>query len=279
MRAAVTFSNDNAQEGGNPHIAARNGLICLLTGLVLTWQYKNIFIKLFIIAAIVLSLAVIVLAQVKSALLAMGLMVGFFLFFNANLTNVSKVFKGVFSPRNILIIVLLIVGLNVLLSRYSDLYSMLYGYWDNFQSKIFDIFYTAFGLQLTETATIDASASYRVTSFTYFVNALADPGLLIVGSGYKSTFLDVPILESLINHGIFGFIFFGGFSFYLIVYMLKEIKDPTNPLTLFLAYYFAYFIVALVSGGRPYDVAYWFPFVVMIRFLGIKYFDQSKRVS
>ncbi len=275
MRAAVSFSNTNAQEGGNPHIAARNGLICLLTALVLYRKYKNVLLKLFLILAVTLSLAVIVLSQVKSALLALGMMAGFFLLFNANVSNVSKVFKELFVLKNILIIILIVVGVNIFLSRYSELYSTLYGYWDNFQGKIFDIFFTAFGLKLTETASIDASAMYRVSSFTYFTNAFADPSLLIIGGGYKNIYMDVPILESLLNHGIFGFIFFGGFNFYLVVYMIKEFRKPTNALTLFLAYFFVYFIVALVSGGRPYDVAYWFPYVVLIRFLGVKFLDNS----
>ena len=275
MRAAVSFSNDNAQEGGNPHIAARNGLICLLTAFVLFEKYKNILIKLFLIAAVVLSLAVIVLAQVKTALLAIGMMIGFFLLFNANLTNVSQAFRALFSVRNILLFIILIFAANMFLTRYNDLYSTLYGYWDNFQGKIFDIFFTAFGLKLTETASVDASAMYRVSSFTYLFNAFADPSLLIIGGGYKNIYMDVPIVESLLNHGIFGFIFFGGFNYYLFVFMIKEFRKPTNALTLFLAYFFVYFVVSLVSGGRPYDVAYWFPYVVLIRFLGIKFLHEE----
>ena len=276
MRAAVTFENSGAQEGGNPHIAARNGLICMLTGAVLAWKYNNILVKLFLIVSVILSLAVIILAQVKSSLLAIGLMGCFFLFFNANFSNVVGLAKSIFRVRNIVILLILFFGLNLFLSYYSDLYGVLYGYWYGFQTKLMDVIFTAFGVKISDTVIVDASAMGRVSSITYFVNAFANPTLLIIGGGYKNVFMDVPILESIINHGIFGFIFFGGFNFYLFVYTVKELRNPTNPLTLFLAYFFIYFLILLISNGRPYDVSFWFPYAVMIRFLGIRYLDSMK---
>ena len=58
----------------------------------------------------------------------------------------------------------------------------------------------------------------------------------------------------------------------------RQLRNPTNPLTLFLAYFFVYFMVLLISNGRPYDVSFWFPYAVMIRFLGITYLDSKKEV-
>ncbi|MPR36786.1 hypothetical protein [Salmonirosea aquatica] len=278
MRAAVTFENAGAQEGGNPHIAARNGLVCMLTGAVLAWRYNHLLIKLFLIVSIIFSLAVIILAQVKSSLLAIGLMVCFFLFFNARFSNIAKIGRSIFRVRNIVILALLIVGLNVFLSRYSDLYSLLYGYWFGFQTKLMDVIFTASGVKVSSTAVVDASAMGRVTSITYFMNSFGNPALLIIGAGYKNVFMDVPILESIINHGIFGFIFFFGFNYHLFMCTVRELRKPTNPLTLFLAYFFVYFLVLLISNGRPYDVSFWFPYAVMIRFLGIKYLDAEKEV-
>ena len=276
MRAAVTFENSGAQEGGNPHIAARNALICLLTGMVLAWKYNNVLVKLFLMASVVFSLAVLVLAQVKSGLLALGVMGVCFLVFNANFSVIAKSIKSIFRIRNIIILVIFLVGLNFILNRYGDIYSLVSGYWFSVQDRLTDVIFTAFGLKINDTASVDASAMGRVTSFTFFFNALADPPLLIIGQGYKHSFLDVPLLESLINHGIFGFVFFTGFNYYLFVYTIRELRNPTNPLTLFLAYFFLYFTVLLISNGRPYDVAYWFPYVVMIRFLGVKYLDAQQ---
>lgn len=276
MRAAVTFDNAGAQEGGNPHIAARNGLVCMLSGAVLAWKYNNILVKLFLLISVIFSLAVIILAQVKSSMLAIGLMVCFFLFFNAKFSSIVGIARSIFRLRNLVILIILIVVLNLFLSRYGDIYGMIYGYWLGFQTKIMDVIFTASGIKVSDTVIVDASAMGRVSSITYFVNAFSNPTLLIIGGGYKHIFMDVPILESMINHGIFGFIFFAGFNYYLFVYTFRELRDPTNPLTLFLAYFFVYFMVLLISNGRPYDVSFWFPYAVMIRFLGITYLDSKK---
>jgi hypothetical protein len=279
MRAAVTFENSNAQEGGNPHIAARNGLVSLLTALVLIWQYKNILIRAFLLASTLFSIAVLVLAQVKSSLLAVGLMLGIFFLVNANFNSLVSITKKVFTFRNLIYSILAYIALNIVLSRYSDLYSLLYGYWYGFESKIMDVLFTAFGVKLSETAGVDASAMGRVTSFIYLSNAMYNPELILLGKGYKDSFMDVPLIESLINHGILGLVFFGGFNLYLFMYTIQEIRKPTNPLTLFLAYFFIYFIVLLISNGRPYDVSFWFPYVVMIRFLGIKFIESPLELS
>jgi hypothetical protein len=93
----------------------------------------------------------------------------------------------------------------------------------------------------------------------------------------RHDYLDVPILESWVNHGIFGFVFFASFNFFLFIYAIREVKRYTNPLTTFLAYFFLSMMVLLVTGGRPYDIAFWFPYSVMIRFLGIRYLDNIRR--
>lgn len=275
MRAAVTFGNENAQEGGNPHVTARNGLVCLISGLILVGRYKNPLIRIFLFTAALFSLALIVLSQSRSALIALVLMGGMFFLFNAKAENVSKIVKGIFSIRSLIVVVLLFVGLRIFLTQFSELEGLLYGYWYTFYDKMINIAYTAFGVKLTATATIDHSAMGRVTSFTYFNEALAAPALLLIGGGYKSSYMDVPVMESLVNHGIFGFIFFGGLNLYLFINMIKEARNPANNLTLFLAYFYVYIFVMVFTNGRPYDLYYWFPFVLFIRFLGIKYLDTQ----
>jgi len=277
MRAAVTFDNKNAQEGGNPHVTARNGLVCLISGLVLFGKYKNSLLRIFLFSAVLFSLALIVLSQSRSALIALVLMVGMFFVFNAKAENASKIVKGIFSVKSLIVASLIFIILRVFLTQFSELEGLLTGYWYTFFDKMINIAYTAFGLKLSATATIDHSAMGRVTGFSYFSKALLAPVLLLIGGGYKSSYMDVPILESLINHGVFGFIFFAGLNFYLFINMIKEARNPANNLTLFLAYFYVYIFVMVCTNGRPYDLYYWFPFVLFIRFLGIKYLDARPR--
>ncbi|GLU54847.1 hypothetical protein Dfri01_43080 [Dyadobacter frigoris] len=276
MRAAVSFSNEGAQAGGNPHITARNGIICLLTAMVLIPQYKSIFAKLFLYFSILFSLAVIVLSLAKSSYLGVGLMLGLYVFYNFKVTKIFSAIGSFFSFKNIMLVGLVLVGISYFLSQYGGVMDNLLNYWDMFEGRIMDVIFTSFGVKLSDTADIDASAMGRVSGFGTFLDTLYSWDVFL-GRGYKSGFLDVPILEALVNHGILGFLFFNGFNFFLFIYSIQEIKRNTTPLSTFLAYFFISLIVLLISGGRPYDIAYWFPYAVMIRFLGIDYFYKLSR--
>ena len=276
MRAAVSFSNEGAQAGGNPHITARNGIICLLTAMVLIPQYKSIFARLFLYFSVLFSLAVIVLSLAKSSYLGVGLMLGLYVFYNFKITKIFSAVGSFFSFKNILLIGLVMVGISYFLSQYGGVLDNLLNYWDIFEGRIMDVIFTSFGVKLSDTADIDASAMGRVSGFGTFLDTIYSWDVFL-GRGYKSGFLDVPILEAWVNHGILGFLFFNGFNFFLFVYSIQEIRRNTTPLSTFLAYFFISLIVLLISGGRPYDISYWFPYAVMIRFLGIDYFYKLSR--
>ncbi len=276
MRAAVSFSNEGAQAGGNPHITARNGIICLLTAMVLIPQYKSIFAKLFLYFSVLFSLAVIVLSLAKSSYLGVGLMLGLYVFYNFKVTKIFSAVGSLFTFKNIMLFGLVMVGISYFLSQYGGVMDNLLNYWDMFEGRIMDVIFTSFGVKLSDTADIDASAMGRVSGFGTFLDTIYSWDVFL-GRGYKSGFLDVPILEAWVNHGILGFLFFNGFNFCLFIYSIQEIRRMTTPLSTFLAYFFISLIVLLISGGRPYDISYWFPYVVMIRFLGIDYFYKLSR--
>lgn len=273
MRAAVSFANESAQPGGNPHITARNGIICLVSAFVLLPRYKGIFARIFLYFSVMFSLGVIVISLAKSSYLGVGIMLAAYFFYNFKIANVFSSIGSLFTFKNFLIFVLVLIGINYFLSLYSGVYYNLLNYWSVFEDRIMDVIYTSFGVKLTETADTDASAMGRVNGFSDFLDTLYSRDAFL-GRGYKSGFLDIPILEAWVNHGVMGFLFFNGFNFFLFFYSIQEIKRNTSPLSTFLAYFFLSMIVLLISGGRPYDIAYWFPYAVMIRFLGIKYFDK-----
>ncbi|KAA6439733.1 hypothetical protein FEM33_11075 [Dyadobacter flavalbus] len=275
MRAAVSFANDGAQPGGNPHITARNGVICILTAMIMLVRTKGIFTKLFLFFSVLFSLAVVILSLAKSSYLGLGLMIGAYLLFQFRVSSIFSAVGNAFKFRNMLIIILIFVGINYFLNRYGDILNLLLGYWDVFESRIMDVIFTSTGLKLSDTADVDYSAMGRVSGFGEFIETLFSWNVFL-GRGYKSDYLDVPILESWVNHGFFGFVFFAGFNFFLFIYAIREIKRNTNQLTTFLAYFFLSLMVLLITGGRPYDIAFWFPYAVMIRFLGIRYPQSMK---
>ncbi|MCE7071426.1 MULTISPECIES: hypothetical protein [Dyadobacter] len=276
MRAAVNFANEGAQPGGNPHITARNGIICMLTGMVMLNRTPGIITKLFLFFSVLFGLGVIVISLAKSSYLAVGLMIGAYFVLHFKISNVFTAIGSAFKLRNMAFIILILIGLRYFLIRYGNILDMLLGYWDMFQNRIMDVIFTSTGVRITDTADTDASAMGRVGGFAEFTETFFSWDVFL-GRGFKSDYLDIPLLESWVSHGIFGFVFFAGFNFFLFIYAMREIKRYTNPLTTFLAYFFLSLMVLLFTGGRPFDIAFWFPYLVMIRFLGIKYLDSISR--
>ncbi len=277
MRAAMTFANENAQGGGNPHAAARNAIVCIISSGVLIWQYRGLGLKAVFYVSIVFSVVVIVLTQTKSTFLALILMAMFYAYANFSFRKIGSAVANFFSFKTIFIGLIVLIVANYLISRYSNLYGIVLNYGDVLFDRFFNVYYTITGVQIDETATIDASSMGRVTSFELFFTSLSDIQVMLFGMGYKTKFMDVPILEALINHGIVGFILFDGFLLFLLLYTYREVLNKTNGISLFVAYLYVYTIPQMVTGGRPYDITYWFSFILMIRYLGIRYLDAPSR--
>lgn len=250
MRAAVSFSNDGAQPGGNPHITARNGVICLVTALVLLGKTPGVFTRIFLFFSVLFSLGVVVLSLAKSSYLGIGLMLAAYMIFHFKVSSVFTAVGSLFKFKNFIVFLLILVGLNYFLSRYGDIFNLILGYWDVFENRIMDVIFTSFGVKLTETADVDYSAMGRVSGFGEFLDTVYSWDVFL-GRGYKSFYLDVPILESFVNHGIIGFAFFASFNLFLLLFAIREIRRSTNSLSTFLAYFFISLTILLITGGRP----------------------------
>ncbi|GAB3182080.1 hypothetical protein [Telluribacter humicola] len=277
MRAAITFANENAQSGGNPHAAARNAIVCIISSGVLIWQSRSLLLKTFFYFCIIFSVVIIILTQTKSTFLALILMLMFYIYANFSMRKIGSAIYNFFSLKTVLIAIFIFLVANYFLSRYYDIYAIILNYSDVLFARFYNVYYTITGVQIDAEATIDASSMGRVSSFELFFESIDNPQIMLFGLGYKATFLDVPVLEALINHGLLGFLFFDGFLFFLLVYTHKEVLRKTNIIALFVAYLYIYTIPQMVTGGRPYDITYWFSFILMVRFLGIKYLDAAPK--
>jgi hypothetical protein len=276
MRAAVSFSNDGAQPGGNPHITARNGVICIITAFVLISRTTGILTKAFLFFSVLFSLGVVVLSLAKSSYIGIGLMTLAYLIFHFKVSSLFKAALSIFKFRSLLLVMLIIAGIRYFLNRYGDIFNLLLGYYDVFEDRIMDVIFTSFGVKLTETADVDYSAMGRVGGFETFVDTFFSIDAFM-GRGYKSDYLDVPILESFVAYGTIGFLFFATFNFFLLLFAIREIKRNTTAISTVLAYFFISLTILLITGGRPTDIAFWFPYLVMIRFLGVRFYDKLAR--
>lgn len=275
MRAAVSFANDAAQPGGNPHITARNGVVCLLSALLMLGNTKGLFTRIFLFFSVLFGLGVVVISLAKSSYLGLGIAAGAFFLFRFRFSSLVSAVGDAFKFRNVVFLILVFAGINYFFSRYGNIIGLLLNYWDVFQDRILDVVFTSTGVRLSEEADVDYSAMGRVSGFSEFLKTIYSWEIFL-GRGYKDEYLDVPLLESWVNHGVFGFVFFTSFNFFLFLFAIREIRRNTNSLATFLAYFFLSMSVLLFTGGRPYDIAFWFPYSLMIRFLGIRYLDSVR---
>lgn len=275
MRAAVTFANEDAQQGGNPHLAARNALVCLLSAYALIREFGNAWAKTLLTVSMVFSFCVIILTQSKSCLLGTGIIFATHAFFRMNLSNVLGGIRQLFTLRALVVLIVVLMVVRYLINRYYNLYSIIVNYWDVLIDRFENVLFTAFEVQTSSDVMEDASAMGRVASFDFLKEAITDPKVLIVGLGYKYEFMDVPPIEMLANHGVVGCFIFCALNFLFLLFSIKDIRQNRSPLAVFAASFFMYFPALLITSGRPYDISYWFPYVFFVRFLGLPYLAFS----
>jgi hypothetical protein len=272
QRASVVFGDGSTTASGNPHVYARNAFAGIFASYIMlkskltTWRILSLL-------NIVLSIIVLILAQARSILLAFLVTSLIFIYYNVSIKSVKNSVVNIFKPRNLTLIILLVGGFVYFVSTQAKLVSIINLYYDGFMVNFSKALLTATGQQTS--STIDYSSLGRVNNFATFKKILLEePYNLILGKGYRFLYMDIPILEPLIDCGIIAFVSFALMAWEIFKAALMAIKKEYSPFTTFLGYFFMCYFVTLATGGEPYGVAYWFVFVVMIRFLGIKYLKK-----
>jgi hypothetical protein len=269
QRASVVFGDGTTTASGNPHVYARNAFAGVFSSYIML-KNRNTLWKLFSLGNMILSLVVLVLTQARSILLGFFFTMIIFLYYNVSGKSVKIAFKSIFKPQNLFLVALFFCGLVYFISTQAKLVSIIYLYYDAFSITFTKAILTATGME--DAKTIDYSALGRVNTFGAFKKVLFEtPWDLILGKGYRFLYMDIPILETWIDCGIIAFWSFAMMNLVIFRESLRAIKDGTNPLTTFLGYFYMCYFVTLFTGGEPYGIAYWYVFLVMIRFLGIKY--------
>jgi hypothetical protein len=272
-RAAIKFAASGGQTS-NPHAFANNALCCLLASLVYASIVRGFFWKIVCYLCAVFSLAIMILCRTNISLIGLGVMFMVFLLFNAR-----GIVTSVFKPQVLMIMGTMFLILNLIAMQFSQYTNALKGYYEVFAKRLTNVIFTATGgaVSTNEAADIDHSSINRVYSFEYAINLFKEGewATILVGEGYKAQFLDVPIVEALVNNGIVGFIlivvFFGAMGFTSLIEFIR----PSSGFSTYLAYFSIVLLIASVSGARPIDISFWFVYVVYIRFLGIRYPKQA----
>lgn len=274
QRATITLGADD--EGGNPHAFSRNAFMGVIACAIWLFSSRtNILFKLFSLFAGVVNIAVLVLTQTRSAIVALIIAIIFFMYFNVRPAQIRATVRSLIKPVPILVMLAGLLVVVFFFRKYYDAYGILYGYVIAFIERNLENVYAVLGLKAkgaTYQAALDSSAANRSTSALFFSNVLVGHlHMLILGYGYKFLYLDVPILEALTNQGVLGFFLFGGLNAMAVYYSVRIMRNNPNPLSTFLAYFFLLILVQLFTNGRPYEISFWFPLAMMIRFMGIEH--------
>ncbi|WP_345246634.1 hypothetical protein [Nibrella saemangeumensis] len=281
QRAAITYGTDD-ERSGNPHVFARNALMCVIACSVWVFRPQTNFIgRIMALFAGVFSMAILVMTQTRSSIVALVLVVLAFIFFHARPAQIKSAVRGLFRPLPIITMGIVFIGIIFFFRRYYEIYGLLYSYIIAFVERNLENMYALLGLKVgSYKAEFDASAGNRAVSATFLNNVLiGHMHLLILGAGYKFLYLDIPVVEALINHGILGFFLFAGMNCIILYHAFRTIKSNPNPLATFLAYFYLLIFVQLFTNGRPYDTSFWHPLCLMIRFLGIDHLLPARLMN
>lgn len=276
QRATVVFGDGSSSASGNPHVYARNAFAGIFASYLLL-KDSNLRWKMFCLGNIFLSLIVLMLTQARSTLLSFFFALGIFMFYNFKRMNVSKAIFNFFRPQNLAIIFTLFCIIIAIFFIKGDLLGIIITYYEGASTTFVKALLTATGMASEKE--VDYSAMGRVGNFAYFSELVdKEPWLVFLGKGYRYYYLDIPLLEALLDYGILGFFSFGMMNWIFFKDSLRTIKDNQNPMTIFFCYLFFTYFVGIFTGGRPNDTPYWFIYGFMIRFVGLEYLKVKQTI-
>jgi len=271
-RATVQFGSDDFT--GNPYIYAKNGLAgFIISTLILKFRTNSnqdnssFFVQFFSHVNLWLSVVVIFLTQTRSIFLSFALVLLPLLLFSKS-EDSKKVIDKINYPSYVFyfIIILLFIFLNskfFILDIISNVFLRSY---DTFLAAL----NTAFSMG---SVSQDSSAMSRVFTLEYLIKLIYQkPELLLFGGGYRFLYLDIPILEVLINFGLINFSIYLIFTFYLFKFSVKAIFSG-YVFQIFLGYMSLQLFIASFTSGRPLDFPFWISYLIFIRF-----FDNDRSI-
>ena len=276
QRATISLHNGQDEGSGNPHAFSRNAYMGAIACAVWLVRPKtNVLLRLLTIFSLVVNIAVLVLTQTRSAILALGIAFALFLYLNVRPAQIRTAARSLIKPVPIMVMVVGLLGVVYFFQRYLTVYLVLYDYVTSFSERNLETLYALLGLKSQGAqykAVLDDSTANRSISANFFRNVIyGHQYKLILGYGYKYLYLDVPIMEALTNFGITGFVLFGGVNGMALYHSWNAMRRNPNPLSTFLAYFYMLILVQLFTNGRPNEISFWFPLALMTRFIGIEH--------
>lgn len=277
-RAAIKYAN-TANTTTNPHPFANNAVRCVIAAIICSFMTNNFFLKILNYFIAIFSIGVLFMTRTSTSLYGLAIMILIFISTGVFRINFSKIKFSTIAG-----VVVVLIFLNQLLKQSAKYNAMFDLYWSSISARFYNTLYTITGIKIGGShrqVTEDASSMGRVISWNYVKTFLSEGSLenLILGEGYRSMFLDIPVLEAYINHGILGFLLYNAFFIALAVYVAIEFLTPATKWTSFLAYFSIIIFLNVTTGAPVVDTGNWMSFIPFIRFMGINYYSTNSLSS
>jgi O-antigen ligase len=273
QRLAISFGNETEMDSmGNPHIFGRGAFFGIVSSLLYLKYSKSVFLKKIVYGFLFIFIAVLILSQAMSSVLAGFFCLIFFVYFNITYQSVIKLSKSLLTKWYIwiVIIALSIKGFDFV-RKNREILELGYLVIEN---RVVKITNTLIGNDSAKSEGImDASASGRVFTFNYVTNQFAENFedgnylKILFGNGYYAFYVDIPIVEVFNSYGLIGLLLFGMFFYLMAKYSLKELKNPSSIISEFAGYGFIYFFIFTFTNGLIIDYNRWTFFALVCRFM------------
>jgi hypothetical protein len=274
MRAAVTVGTEE-NHTANPHIYARSAYGGVFSAILLLKHPLSSFKKLIVIGGGFVCLLILILAQSMSSILAFGLAMTLYVYFNSRLSSVIfKSYQMLWNWRFLLIIGTMLYMSSTIWAKYQGPITNISQTVGGRVERIFSTLIKSDKIQKEPAyLTTDLSAAERVEHINQVSTEIQaniennEYFLLIFGNGFDKLYIDSPFIEVYYAFGIFGAFFYFSALWIFIKSVFSEMKNPRSDVTALIAYYFMLPFIQNLTSGSSADFQRWVIFALIARFL------------
>ncbi|KPM49853.1 hypothetical protein [Jiulongibacter sediminis] len=288
QRLAISFKGDSEMDSmGNPHIFGRGAFFGIISALIyLKYETRSIYRNLTYLSLLVF-LAVLVLSQAMSSIMAGFGAIAFFVWHNSSFLGLIKGARKLLTKWYFWVILIALIGKGIDVFRKNEAIIEL-GY-NVIERRVEKLVNTIFASEdendiTAEEVVTDESAEGRVATLKIVRESLIENfeegwyHKIFFGHGYFALYVDVPIVEVFHSYGLAGLSIFLVFFISMIIYSWREMKNPQTIISEWTAYGFVYFFIFTFTNGLIMDYNRWTFFIMVCRFMppAIKYVTQLK---
>lgn len=214
------------------------------------YNSKNWYSRFFVLVGIIMCIICLFAVNKRTPLIVTAAVV--FLYMYRSCKFSFKVKK-----KNLIISFIICILLTIVIQN-KEILNFLNAVWEYSVNGIIDMF--------TGSTKSGMAAVERYKAKIWALNYIAENFLFInyiIGGGYMVRWLDIPILQSYLDMGIIGFVFF---VFYELIYPVNVMfsKWMKYRIIKFAFFLNIYNILAIYTSGYPYVFAKWWPVIFLI---------------